>query len=319
MHKTFLPNQRVSINGIPAIITEFHSKALGRDIYEVSINNETRFVSNVNMTLDEGVRINSSTKLAAFVVAVAEAYDAAPSYSRKDQKYWNVLIQHTKLTLFKRLKGTGIKVVFQEEDPYDKYGDAAMKFMMYDIVVNHQLKIYTGFSDNHPTFSEEDNIIFRAVHDFFTHAVIRKNFVAQLKAAANELKIVKLPELDNAGPLLDKVTLHNHAFTARGEFNATSDHIRMAPREAAPAIFTEVTGQVSYYTVVGDFPSQKVAALQGFDYQHIGQCVAGSKAEKRVNEVMQMIESGEQEIALKIKAKPSIKTADLLNAVTRRG
>lgn len=298
------------------ILDMAHSMAT--DLFEAGIiNNDT--MQMMDELCFEGVQIKTNTHMAAFIVAVAEAYDAAPVFAPKDRKYWDILIKHTKLTLFKRLQGTNVKVIFEKDDPYDKYGDAAMKFMMYDIVVNHRLQIYTGFSDNHPTFSENENVIFRAVHDFFTHATVRKSFMGQLKAAAKQLRIAKLPELDKAGPLLELVSLPSHSFTPRGEFNAASDHVRMAPKAAAPAIFTEVTGQVCYFTIVGDFPVQKTAVLHGFDYGNIGKCIRGSQAEARVNEVMALIEQGEDQISLKIKAKPAIKTADLIAVATRRG
>lgn len=262
----------------------------------------------------EGVKLSSAVEHAAFVVTVAEAYDAAPQNDPKAEPYWNALIQHTEKVLFKRLKGSGIKVSFHEDDPYEDDGQpgSAMKFMLYDMVMNHRLMIYSGFSDNHPTFSADENIIFRAVHDFYTHASIRKDFSNQLKAAAREMKLSSWPTIENAGPLLARVKLNSHQFNARGEFNATSDHMRMAPANAAPAIFTEVTGQVCYQTIVGQFPVQKVAILPGFDYRNIGQCRAGSPQQARKEQVMQMLKRGDAEIRLSIQARRSISREELL-------
>lgn len=264
--------------------------------------------------LKEGVKLSSAAQQAAYIVAVAEAYDAAPVHDPKAEPFWKILIRHTQLVLFKRLKGSGVQVTFHEDDPYDQYGDAAMKFMLYDIVMNNRLKIYSGFSDNHPTFSAEENTIFRAVHDFFTHGTVRKKFTEGLKKAIQELGLKKWPDLEDAGPLLAKVPLPSHQFTARGEFNATSDHMRLAPAAAAPAIFTEVTGQVCYHNLVKDFPEQKVAILPGFDYRQIGKCRAGSAAEQRMQEVIEAIERGDEEIPLKLKARRSISTAELLHS-----
>lgn len=269
----------------------------------------------------EGVKIHSAAHHAAFVLTVAEAYDALPVYDPAAKPHWDALIHHTEKVLFKRLQGSGIEIIFREDDPYvdDGTPGSAMKFMLYDMVMNNRLMIYTGYSDNHPTFTEGENVLLRAVHDFYTHGAIRKGFFEQLKKAAKELKLTSWPPIEKAGELLSKVNLKNRQFSARGEFSATSDHIRLAPKAAAPAAFTEVTGQVSYQTVVGDFPAQKVAVLAGFDYNNIGRCVPGSVPDKRMHELEEMITRGDQTIKLNIKAKPSITREEIDKMVRHSG
>ena len=45
----------------------------------------------------------------------------------------------------------------------------------------------------------------------------------------------------------------------------------MVPKDAVPAIFTEVVGQASIAVTSGSFPSkQKIAVLKGFDYYNVG-------------------------------------------------
>jgi hypothetical protein len=269
--------------------------------------------------ITEGVKLATVEQQAAYIVTVAEAYDAAKEHDRSADQAWDILIRHTQLILYKRLQGSGIKVTFHADDPYDDRGEpgAAMKFMLYDIVMNKQLKIYSGHSDDHPSFTAQENVVFRAVHDFFTHGTVRKEFSESLKKAARALKLTSWPSVEDASELLSQVRLPSHAFTARGEFNATTDHMRLAPKAAAPAIFTEVTGQVCYHNIVGDFPTQKVAILPGFDYTHIGKCIPGSAADQRMREVMALIKRGDREISLRIRAKQQIATADLLRNARR--
>jgi hypothetical protein len=322
--RKFISGDRISLNDKVGEVLEFHGHSFDRDIYRVRFEEGDKLVSHINMRrarLDEGVRLNGIEAQAAFIVAVAEAYDAAPDHDRSADAAWQVLIRHTELTLFKRLKGSGIKVIFTEEDPYEIASGAnnemAPKVMLYDIVMNKTLKIFSGFSDNHPTFSPEQNVIFRAVHDFFTHGAVRKAFTDGLKKASREMGMQGWPALEDAGPLLSRVRLPSHTFTARGEFNATSNHVKLAPKAAAPAIFTEVTGQVCYYNIVGSFPDQKVAILKGFDYEHIGKCTPGSRAESRVIEIVSAIRRGDDTIPLRIRGKSSISTEDLLAAARR--
>jgi hypothetical protein len=266
----------------------------------------------------EGVNLSSRERQAAFILTVAEAYDAAPNYDPKAEQCWKALMINTQMVLFKRLQGTGIKVILSEADPYkDSDTTSAIKFMLYDMIMNKTLRVYTGFSNAHPTFTEEQNIIFRAVHDFFTHGSLRKKFLEGLKLAAKKSKITNWPMINDAGPLLNLVSLPSHAFTPRGEFNATSSHIRLAPKLAAPAIFTEVVGQVCYNEVVGRFPVQKVAILKGFDYQNIGVCIAGSFVEHRLTEILGLLTQGVENVSSTIQGMAEVSTKHLLDIASR--
>jgi hypothetical protein len=59
-------------------------------------------------------------------------------------------------------------------------------------------------------------------------------------------------------------------FTLRGELAAYNTHVKTTPREAIPALFTEVVGQVCTYNVLGKFAEQKTCLLDGFDYYNVG-------------------------------------------------
>jgi len=60
-------------------------------------------------------------------------------------------------------------------------------------------------------------------------------------------------------------------FTLRGELTAYNTHLKTIPREAIPALFTEVVGQVCAYYVLGKFAEQKICLLDGFDYINVGE------------------------------------------------
>lgn len=265
--------------------------------------------------LNEGVKLDSTEKQAAYMVAVAEAYDAAPAHDPAATDVWKGLAEHTRDVLFRRLKGSGIDVQFVENDPYEIGSpEDSVKYLLYDIVKNKRMMVYTGFSDNHPVFTFEDNVMFRAVHDFFAHASVRKAFTQSMTEAAKALKLKDWPTLEDAGPLLDHARLPSHMFNTRGELNSASEHIRLAPKLAAPALFTEIIGQVCYQVICGSFPEQKAVVLPDFDYNNIGQVKPGSRADKRINQVLEIIQSGATQIELNIRSKRVIETKVLLQA-----
>lgn len=251
------------------------------------------------LELQEGVSAKGNAGLTAYMITVAESYEAAPLRDDRAVAAWQALNRSTMDKLMKRLAGGQIDVQYTKGDPYAAYTDdprQQIKYMLYDMVVFHRLIIFTGSSE-HPVFSEEENVAFRAVHDFFAHGKIRKSFFEQLSAIAKRLKIQKLPEISEAKSLLDQIDMSKFGnggflFNGRGELNAAAAHIRLAPKQAAPALFCEVVGQVSFQIISGHFGEQKVAILDGFDYQHLGRCQPGSEQEERMHQIMRQIASG---------------------------
>lgn len=162
-----------------------------------------------------------------FADRVADAYEKAPMHDKDADKYWDAL-NKSNHKLYKQILSK-YKVEFVTEDPYQTAEE--MRREAEDTGI---LKIYTGDSD-HPYFSQEDNNIFRAVHDYYTHI---------------------LTKTEN--------------FDLRGEIRAYNTHSHLVPPDALPALFTEVVGQVCYYIKKGQFAPQKVAVLPGFDYKNVG-------------------------------------------------
>lgn len=277
----------------------------------------------------EGVAIRSIEELAAFAVVVAEAYDAAPRYDPSVAKSWNVLKRHTIDKLMKRVVGSGIKVEYTASDPYSDFGDdpkTMLRAMLFDIIANKRLLIYSGHSDDHPNFSADENIIFRTIHDYFTHGKLLKTMRQNIENVAPHLLHSNAnPSKEELTKIIPHISLTNrgnqgHRFAFRGELNALSTHIRIAPKEAAAALFCEVAGQVGYQTVVGQFPIQKVAYLDGFDFLKLGKTIIGSHADNRKKEVLKTIErtDDEGEINVEIIGMKKIKRGELVRRVDSR-
>lgn len=169
---------------------------------------------------------------------VADAYEAAPEYDEKVLHSYRALIDHAVNKLYPKILGSGIDVQFVEYDPYEDRDQ-----MADDVNNNGVLKISKLFND-HPVFTPEENLKFRAVHDYYTHIVC------------------------------------NQDFGLKGELKAYNTHARLAPPIARPALFTEVVGQACYAIARGQvddkgdfipaFGDQKIAELKGFDYLEVG-------------------------------------------------
>lgn len=162
-----------------------------------------------------------------FADRVADAYDAAPDIQPGVEKHWDAL-NKSNHKLFKQI-ASRYKIEFVDEDPY-----TTAEEMRREVDDTKVLKIYKGDSD-HPYFSNEDNWVFRAVHDYYTHII------------------------------------HGENFDLRGELRAYNTHSKLVPPLALPALFTEVAAQACYAIKKGTFPKQKLAVLDGFDFKVVGQ------------------------------------------------
>jgi len=160
---------------------------------------------------------------------VGAAYMARPNHEGQYVGSWKALAKHTD-KMYKQVL-TRIGVEFTAEDPYKDFDE-----MKKDVEETGVLKTFTGASE-HSVWSEEENWLFRTVHDAVIHL---------------------------AGK--------GHPFTLRGELGAYNRHYKIAPHAARDALFTEIVGQVCTYWYRGekfDFP-QKVCKLWGFDYNKVG-------------------------------------------------
>jgi hypothetical protein len=168
--------------------------------------------------------------VASLTEAIAQAYDCMPVRDGQALAAYSAMREETKrqfdlLTRSVRRGGLGVSVETQKEDPY-----GGPLEMMLD-VQNGRLKVYaTGGPDNeHPFFSDEENDMFRAVHDAFGHAATGRGF------------------------------------DRHGEEAAFRSHASMYSALARLAMATETRGQNSWFIQNGGqaFPVQKIGLLPG--------------------------------------------------------
>lgn len=128
------------------------------------------------------------------------------------------------LTGSQRRGGLGIDVGVMDEDPYP---DAPS--MVQDVRENSRLNVLsTRSTGGHPFLQDDDNDMFRAVHDLFGHAATGRGF------------------------------------SRHGEEAAWMHHSQMYSPRARPAMSAETRGQNSafIFSLGGkDFPTQKVTTL----------------------------------------------------------
>lgn len=217
--------------------------------------------------ITEAIEVHGEDLL-LYLAVVAEAYEDAPRFDPRTVDGYVALVQSNN-----RLKDIVLKDVEVEYTPDDPY--RTHKEMVQDIVQNHRLRIYTGADEEHPTMSNDENVDLRTIHDYFAHAgPVRKN-IAQGKP------------------------IRTHGFSARGEISAYLVHAKLAPPEAVPVLFTEVVGQIAYFTITGGYAPQKAAILDGFDYYKIGR-FTNTERKSRFNELKEQWNT-EDKIAVRVK------------------
>lgn len=272
------------------------------------------------INLDEDVPIRNASHLAAYAITVAEAYDALPRLDPSAVPLWQAFAVQNEEVMLRKIGASGIKVEYMPNDPYEHLTDdprMMVRYMLWDMVVNHRLLIYTGHSDDHPVFTAQQNVIFRTVHDYFAHGKLRAVFKKQIDAMglANQkptpdqlAKILPTIKLDQGGNI-------GHSFKLRGEINAYLTHSKIAKPSTIPVLFTEIVGQACYHNVVRDFPDQKVALLRGFNYRRVG-LAESQQVQQRIDILTKEVTS-EQTVQTSIAAKPQVNVADLLTTLAQ--
>jgi hypothetical protein len=272
--------------------------------------------------IDEDVAIRDNFHMAAFAITVAEAYDKLPRHDPTATQLWQLFAQQTEQVMLKKIASSGIKIEYSAADPYEHLTDdpkMMVRYMLWDMVVNHKLPVYTGHSDDHPVFSSEQNVIFRTVHDYFAHGKLRNTFKQQIQARGLDKQTPTPQQLAEILPTirLDQGGNIGHAFSIRGEINAYLTHAKLAPPKTIPVLFTEVVGQVCYQNVVGSFPQQKVAIMHGFDYRRIGLGEHESApVQRRIDTLRQQMQS-QPTVQTSIAAKPVVSVRQLIATVSR--
>lgn len=207
------------------------------------------------------VRVKGGEESWRFAKAVADAYARAPMFDKAALPSYRALAASIE-KIFKQILSK-VEVRFVPGQPYVDDREMAEKVKATGI-----LYISTDYN-SHPFFNPEQNLKFRAVHDWFSHIVTGAEF------------------------------------SQRGELKAYNAQAKVTSREALPALFTEVIGQAAYATTYGDFPPQKVAILPGFDYYNVGEGPAAPPLQRNPHDPEYTVEMGEGAFS-QVFAKPDL-------------
>ena len=161
---------------------------------------------------------------------VAEAYMKAPKFEQRAVPHFQAIIPFLE-KMFKRIQSR-VDVEFVDYHAYDTAEE-----LRQDVRQNGVMKIAT-IDAEHDIFDELTNAKFRAIHDYMAH-------VQAIGSRGTEFGLV-------------------------GELQAYNVHLKTLPPKAAPALFTEVIGQVCAKEATGKFQEQKICLLDGFDYFNVG-------------------------------------------------
>jgi len=161
---------------------------------------------------------------------VADAYLAAPKLESRAASSFEALIPFIE-KMFKRIQSR-VTVEFVDYHPYE-----SAEQLRQDVNTTGTIKIAT-IDAEHEIFDEITNAKFRAIHDYMAH--------------------------------IQAIGSRGTEFTLRGELAAYNTHLKTTPKDAIPALFTEVVGQVCTYNIIGKFAEQKICLLDGFDYYNVG-------------------------------------------------
>lgn len=199
-----------------------------------SINNgANEFRMRSGLTVPKGEDYSRTTITPSRSRAVADAYDKMPDFDPKavpafKQMAEEVGHQFDHVTKPVSRGGMGLNVEVTQHDPYafdNDYNKVVPRFKD-DVLNNNRIQVFDAKSTGgHPIFSNDQNNMFRAVHDVFGHL--------------------------GAGRGID----------AHGEEAAFQKHARMFSPLARQAVATETRGQNAALHKHGEFQEQKVGLL----------------------------------------------------------
>ena len=192
------------------------------------------------LQLFETLALKGSYIKGAFQRLVAAKYMLAPQVEPDAVPLFKALIaqaekQHAMLS-------TNYEFNPQPGDPYP-----SMKAMAHSIDTQKAagqkpvVKVFAeppGNADDgqgHPVFTNDQNVLWRGVHDVMAHYAGR------------------------------------HPFSSRGELGAYNRHLRTLGPRMAPPLFTDLIGQVSCFKIYNKYPLQKAAILRDFNFYRVGE------------------------------------------------
>lgn len=166
---------------------------------------------------------------------IANAYDRMPEFNKEAVSSYRQMAEETGrqfdfMTKSRSRGGLGIDVQVTPSDPYGNNGfnpvDNLVQELRHDVSHNNQIKVLsTKSTGGHAVFSDDQNDMFRAVHDVFGHL--------------------------GSGRGID---MH-------GEEAAYQKHSQMFSPLARQAMATETRGQNAALHKYGEFQDQKIGIL----------------------------------------------------------
>ncbi len=177
-------------------------------------------------------RYSQTVTTAPAIQQIAAAYDRLPHFDAGALPAYRAMAEETgrqfdHMTKPRSKGGLGIDVQVTHDDPYGKNSVHDVVNEFRDDVVNHsRMKVLsTASTGGHPVFTNDQNDMFRAVHDVYGHL--------------------------GSGRGID---MH-------GEEAAFQKHSRMFSPLARQAMATETRGQNAALQAHGEFQDQKVAIM----------------------------------------------------------
>ncbi len=203
------------------------------DEFQLGTGSPLEGVAQVRERFARAMGISTSTPNFAGVVmppratrSIADAYDGLPEYDHSAAPAFRALRdevhrQYGVMSKPRSKGGLGLDIEVAHHDPYGSYGE-----LLQDLRENSRIKtLATSETGPHPVLSNDDNDMFRAVHDVFGHAGTGRGF------------------------------------DRHGEEAAYLSHARMFSPLARSALASETRGQNSFVVSRGFFGPQKVATL----------------------------------------------------------
>lgn len=158
--------------------------------------------------------------------SIADFYDEQPELTKENApkeviEAYEALASEVEEQYKMLTEELGIKVIFTDKDPYKQF-----LHMRWDFTRRKRIKIMrTSATGSHPFFTDEQNDMFRAVHDVFGHLATGRGF------------------------------------DRHGEEAAYQAHKTMFSGKAVPALATETRGQNMFLLERGFFGPQKLVLL----------------------------------------------------------
>jgi hypothetical protein len=194
---------------------------------------------------------------------IAKDYMAAPSFDRLAIPSYRALADETKrqfdfMTRPTNQGGLGISVDVTKTDPYTKLSKDGQrelpdpKGMRDDVLNNRHISVLsTQTTGGHPLLTNDENDMFRAVHDVFGHAATGRAFDAHGEEAAYRSHASMFSPLARVAMTTEtrgQNSANNYGGLPRGEF--VEQKITALPRSAQ--LITPINNREHFETAVAE-------------------------------------------------------------------